>query len=163
MSETKKTKSSLVPPEHCSLAKAFEKLGERWTLLIIRSALYGLTRFEEFQSELGIPRTVLSQRLKRLCEQGIFERRPYKTPGTRQRMAYHLTPLGRELLLPFMGLTQWSDRWHDMAEQPTVCFKSRKTGEPLRIAMVDQNGQAVPDSDILAQLCSHLRAQKQVE
>ena len=104
---------------------------------------------------------MLSQRLRTLCEIGIFERRPYRVPGKRQRMAYHLTPIGQQLLVPFMGLTQWSDVWHDVGEKRAVCFKSRKTGEPLHFAMVDEAGREVPRADILAQLCGELREQQQ--
>ena len=64
------------PDQVCSIARSLEVIGERWTLLILRDALVGLTRFEEFQAKLGIASNVLTKRLKRLCDEELFERVP---------------------------------------------------------------------------------------
>src|ERR1700690_1478964 len=62
--------------QDCSLARALEVVGERWTLLIVRDAFYGVRRFNDFQAHLDIPKAVLSDRLNGLVEDGILERRP---------------------------------------------------------------------------------------
>ena len=73
MSQIPLVRRSPVPPDTCNLAKAIDLIGDRWTLLILRAALYGVRRFDDFQSELGCPRTVLSGRLKKLVDAGLLD------------------------------------------------------------------------------------------
>src|SRR5918997_5658974 len=75
MTETPPVRRSPVPMRLCNLARSFELIGDRWTLLILRSALYGIRRFDDFQADLDVPRSVLSNRLAGLVETGIMERR----------------------------------------------------------------------------------------
>ena len=93
--------------QDCSLARSLEVVGERWTLLIVRDALYGVRRFSDFQTHLDIPKAVLSDRLNGLVEQGILERRP--DPDHRGRHLYELTAAGRELWPVVHALFTWSD------------------------------------------------------
>src|SRR6266545_1965551 len=81
--------------QDCSLARALEAIGERWTLLIVRDAFYGVRRFNEFQAHLDVPKAVLSDRLSGLVDDGILERRP--DPDRAGRHLYELTAAGREL------------------------------------------------------------------
>ena len=77
------------PDQVCSIARSLEVIGERWTLLILRDAVVGMTRFEEFQDSLGIASNVLTNRLKLLCDENVLERVPDPTrPG---RPKYVLT------------------------------------------------------------------------
>ena len=69
------------PDQVCSIARSLEVIGERWTLLILRDAVVGLTRFDEFQAKLGIASNVLTNRLKRLCDDGLLERVPDPGPA----------------------------------------------------------------------------------
>src|SRR5215467_13669484 len=96
---------SPVAARHCNLARAFELIGDRWTLLILRSALYGVRRFDDFQADLDIPRSVLSSRLAGLIETGIMDRREYREGGQRGRTEYKLTAMGEALSLPFIAMT----------------------------------------------------------
>ena len=117
--------------------------------MILRSALNGLRRFDDFQAELGIPRTVLSNRLAALVESGILERRDYREAGQRARAEYLPTRMGRELALPFMAMTQWGDKWLGGGVMPlSLC--TRSTGRTVRVAYVDEDGQAVKGSDVEA-------------
>jgi DNA-binding HxlR family transcriptional regulator len=93
--------------QNCSVARTLEVVGERWTLLIIRDALLGLTRFEQFQRSLGIARNVLTDRLNRLVDAGILERVRYSEHP--ERFEYVLTEKGSELRLALAGLRQWGD------------------------------------------------------
>lgn len=92
----------------CSLARTLEVVGERWTLLIIRDALLGVRRFDEFQESLGIARNVLTDRLTRLVEDGMLEREPYQDRPVRYE--YGLTRKGRELGGAVLAMMQWGDR-----------------------------------------------------
>lgn len=92
----------------CSVARTLELVGERWTLLIIRDALLGITRFDGFLARTGIARNVLADRLSGLVDNGILERAAYQDRPPRYE--YHLTPRGRELLPVIVTLTEWGDR-----------------------------------------------------
>jgi len=143
-------RKSPVPPEHCNLAKSFSLLGDRWALLILRSALYGLRRFEDFQTELDISRSVLSDRLHRLVEGGLMERQEYREEQQRARVEYPLTEMGKNLSLPFIALTQWGDRWLGGENPPPMAFRSRSKNMPLRVALVDDAGREIPMPDVAA-------------
>ncbi|MFD3557780.1 winged helix-turn-helix transcriptional regulator [Streptomyces goshikiensis] len=94
--------------QDCNLARSLEVIGERWTLLIIRSALLGTKRFDGFLGSLQIARNVLTNRLARLVEHGIMERVPYQERPVRYE--YRLTPTGRDLTRAVIALMQWGDR-----------------------------------------------------
>lgn len=94
--------------QDCSLAKALELIGERWTLLVIRDAMYGVRRYGDFLAHLDIPRAVLSQRLGALVEAGLLDKRRYQDHPPREE--YVLTEVGRELWLPVLALAQWGER-----------------------------------------------------
>jgi len=94
--------------QDCSLAKALEVLGERWTLLIVRDAFYGVQRFNDFQAHLDIPKAVLSDRLSGLVEDGILER--LADPAHSGRHLYRLTPAGRDLWPTIHALLVWGEK-----------------------------------------------------
>jgi DNA-binding HxlR family transcriptional regulator len=94
--------------QDCSLARALGVIGERWTLLIIRDAFYGVRRFNDFQAHLDVPRAVLSDRLTGLVEDGILERQP--DPAHAGRHIYALTAAGRDLWPALHALMTWGDR-----------------------------------------------------
>jgi DNA-binding HxlR family transcriptional regulator len=94
--------------QDCSLARALESLGERWTLLIVRDAFFGVRRFSDFQAHLDVPRAVLSDRLSGLVRDGILARRAdEERPG---RHVYELTDAGRDLWPTLYSLLVWGGR-----------------------------------------------------
>jgi DNA-binding HxlR family transcriptional regulator len=92
----------------CSMARSLEIVGERWTLLIVRDALYGVRRFSDFRSHLGIPRAVLTERLGFLVAEGILDR----VPGSGGRDEYAPTTKGVALLPVLRALGVWGDRYY---------------------------------------------------
>jgi DNA-binding HxlR family transcriptional regulator len=94
--------------QDCALARALEVIGERWTMLIVRDAFYGVRRFNDFQAHLDIPKAVLSDRLSGLVEDGILERRP--DPEHAGRHLYQLTGAGRDLWPALHALLVWGGR-----------------------------------------------------
>ena len=138
---------SPVAARHCNLARSFELIGDRWTLLILRSALYGVRRFDDLQADLDIPRSVLSNRLAGLVETGIMERREYREDGQRTRIEYPLTKMGKALGLPFIAMTAWGDKWLGRGTSPFT-LRSKSTGQKLSIALVDERGRLAKGSDI---------------
>jgi DNA-binding HxlR family transcriptional regulator len=128
----------------CSVSRSLSILGERWTLLILRLALEGETRFEVFREELGLAPDVLSERLNTLVEHGVMTRDTYQEPGQRNRYEYHLTDAGRELHVVIGGLQQWGDAHLPWPHGPSVVRQTRDGGTPVHVAFVDDRGQEVP-------------------
>lgn len=147
MTETPPTRRSPVPMRACNLARCFELIGDRWTLLILRSALYGVRRFDDFQADIEAPRSVLSNRLAGLVETGILERRDYREEGQRARVEYPLTKMGQALALPFFAMTEWGDRWLGDGVSP-MSLRSKATGQRLSVALVDEDGRVAKRSDV---------------
>lgn len=131
---------SPVSLEICHLSKAVEVIGDRWTLLILRSALFGVRRFDDFQKELGTPRTILSGRLKRLVDAGIMTKENYRVPGKRPRPEYILTEMGRGLQPILIAMTQWGDEWLGDGAQPPLGFTHAQKRQKVRAAFVDEDG-----------------------
>jgi DNA-binding HxlR family transcriptional regulator len=114
----------------CSIARSLEVLGERWTLLIVRDALLGSRRFDDFLHSLGLARNVLTDRLNRLVEAGVMHRIPYQQRPTRHE--YQLTPMGRELAIPVVALMQWGDRHLAGPAGPPRLAQHHSCGGPVR-------------------------------
>jgi DNA-binding HxlR family transcriptional regulator len=121
---------------NCSVAQCLEIVGEWWSLLIVRDAFLGVTRFEDLQARLGISRNILTQRLNRLVDKGVLKRVPYQERPPRSE--YRLTEKGRDLWHVVTAMRQWGDRW------------AAPSGPPLKIrhTACGRVVQAVP-------VCSH--------
>ena len=104
--------------QECSIARTLEIVGERWTLLVLRDALAGTRRFDDFQAKLGIARNVLQTRLTRLVDEGVLERRPYQERPLRHE--YVLTAAGRDLLPVLIALMRWGDAHRAPGGAPTL-------------------------------------------
>jgi DNA-binding HxlR family transcriptional regulator len=118
--------------QNCSIARALEIVGERWTLLIVRDCLLGLRRFEDFQQSLGVARNVLTDRLNRLVEEGLLERVRYSERPA--RFEYRLTPKGRDLQIALAGLRQWGDQ--HLSEKPPRITRRKADKQPVVAAFV---------------------------
>jgi DNA-binding HxlR family transcriptional regulator len=94
---------------NCSVAQCLQAVGEWWSLLIIRDAFLGVTRFDDFQARLGISRNILTRRLNHLVDNGVLTRVPYQDHPPRSE--YRLTAKGRDLWTVVTALRQWGDRW----------------------------------------------------
>lgn len=115
------------PGQNCSIARALEIVGERWTLLILRDAFLGTTRFDAFHERLGVARNVLQSRLVLLVDEGILERRAYQDRPP--RFEYVLTEAGRDLLPVMLALLRWGDRHRAPEGPPTVIVHRRCGGD----------------------------------
>lgn len=135
--------SSKVPDTTCSIARSLGVLGERWTMLILRDALLGSTRFAEFQRSLGVAPDVLTDRLNTLVDHGVMTRVPYQEPSARSRFEYHLTPAGRELQLVLTALQQWGDTYLPHPGGPSLLRRRRGTKRPVRLGLIDDRGNEV--------------------
>lgn len=127
----------------CSVSRSLGVLGERWTLLVIRDALEGMTRFENFRESLRIAPDVLTERLNTLVEYGVMTKDAYQEPGSRLRYEYHLTDAGRQLHTVVGALQQWGDAFLPWPDGPSVTRRKRKTDEPVHVAFVSKGGREV--------------------
>jgi DNA-binding HxlR family transcriptional regulator len=118
--------------QNCSIARALEVVGERWTLLIVRDVFLGLRRFDQLQENLGIARNVLTDRLNRLVEEGILERVRYSERP--ERFEYRLTTKGRDLQIALAGLRQWGDKY--LSDKPPRITRRRSDKKPVVAAFV---------------------------
>lgn len=92
----------------CPVARALSVIGDRWTLLIVRDCFLGKSRFEQFQTSLGITRHLLSGRLKQLVAEGVLEKNPYQAQPV--RYDYWLTDKGRDFAPAMVGLKDWGKK-----------------------------------------------------
>jgi DNA-binding HxlR family transcriptional regulator len=132
--------------QDCGIARALERVGERWTLLIIRDALFRRsTRFSEFQRTLGIASNVLSSRLDSLVAGGLFELKD-EPEGRR----YLPTPRAWDLVPLLMAATDWGDRW----ERPgPITYVEGTSGRPVALRIVDaETGDAVAPETVAVRL-----------
>lgn len=112
---------------HCSVAQSLEVIGEWWTLLILRDAFLGVTRFDDFAGRLGIARNVLAARLDTLVDNDVLVRVPYDE--ARGRYDYRLTDKGRALLPVMTAIRQWGDEWILGEENAPVVVEHTTCGE----------------------------------
>jgi DNA-binding HxlR family transcriptional regulator len=124
----------------CSIARTMDLLGDWWTPLVLREAFYGVRRFDEFQQTLGIARNTLSDRLRRLVEAGLLEKRVYETQPVRHE--YLLTESGRDFYGVIAAMNRWGDKWLAGDDGPPVIVHHRPCGHDATAEVV----------------CSHCRA-----
>lgn len=128
---------------NCPIARSLERVGEWWSILILRDAFYGLTRFDEFQKSLNIAPNMLSRRLAALVEEGLLEKRPYSDKPLRHE--YFLTPRGRDFRPVMLSLLAWGNR-HFAPEGEAVILADRATGARVEPVLVDAaSGRPITD------------------
>jgi DNA-binding HxlR family transcriptional regulator len=130
--------------QNCSIARALEVVGERWTLLIIRDVFLGRRRFDQLQESLGIARNVLTERLNRLVEEGILERVRYSERP--ERFEYRLTDKGRELNIALTALRQWGDKY--LSEKPPRLLRRKADRKPVVAALVSKGTEVLRPHEV---------------
>lgn len=132
----------------CSIAKALDVVGDPWTMLIVRDALLGVTRFDQFSTRLGIPRATLTARLDQLCEADVLERRAYQERPLRHE--YVLTEKGQALRSMVVVLMRWGDEWVRDDRPPTTLVDA-DSGAPVDPVLVDRvTGRPLDELDVRA-------------
>ena len=113
----------------CGVAQALDIIGEWWTLLILRNAFHGMRTFDAFQEHLGISSSVLSARLKTLCEAGVLEKLPSEHDG--RSFEYRLTERGLDLYPVLAGLVLWGEKWFPNGRGTRTQLLDKRTGKPV--------------------------------
>jgi DNA-binding HxlR family transcriptional regulator len=130
--------------QNCSIARALEVVGERWTLLIVRDVFLGRRRFDQLQESLGIARNILTDRLNRLVDEGILERVPYSERPVRYE--YRLTSKGLELNVALTALRQWGDK--HLSEKPPRLLRRKADKKPVIAALVPKGADVLRPEEV---------------
>jgi DNA-binding HxlR family transcriptional regulator len=136
--------------EHCTIGRAMEILGERWTMVVLREVFNGIRRFDDMRVRTNIPRQVLANRLGTLVERGVLRREPYREPGARLRHEYRLTRKGLDLYPVLIAVAEWGNRYLADPEGPPLQFVHRDDESPVHLEVRCADGQPVPDYRELA-------------
>lgn len=132
----------------CPIARSLEAIGDWWSLLIIREALFGLRRFGEFQNKLGMAKNILSVRLRALVDHGILATAPASDGSVYQE--YVLTPKGRGTFPILVALRQWSEEFDDTPEEIATILVDREKGRPIRkLEMHAEDGRLLSPADTM--------------
>jgi DNA-binding HxlR family transcriptional regulator len=135
------------PIDACSLPAALEAVGERWAFLILRAAFNGVRHFETFQSELGIARNILSDRLGKLVEHGILAREALAED--RRKIDYRLTAKGSALLPTMVALRQWGEQW-ELGRPASPVLVDSRDGEPVcTVVVTSHDGRVLGEGEVI--------------
>ncbi|WAC53916.1 winged helix-turn-helix transcriptional regulator [Gordonia sp. SL306] len=127
----------------CSMARTADLVGDPWTALVLREAFYGTRRFDEFQRELGIARNTLTDRLRRLVDEGMLERNLYASEPIRHE--YVLTDKGADFWDVLLAMSAWGDRWLADDAGPPLTLRHTACGHETRARVVCEHcGEAMP-------------------
>jgi DNA-binding HxlR family transcriptional regulator len=135
--------------DYCPSARSLDVIGDWWSLLIVRDAFDGLTRFSEFQKSLGIAKNILSERLRTLVARGILKIVP--SADGRAHQEYHLTEMGRDLFPVMVALRQWGERHLFEPGEKHSSLVERNTGLPVRLEIRAQDGRPLGPDDAVIQ------------
>jgi DNA-binding HxlR family transcriptional regulator len=120
---------------NCSLAKALDVMGDGWSMLILRDLFIGARRFQDIATSTGMPRNILTGRLKALTEAGVVGKQ-----GTEARPLYTLTDKGFDIVPALVALMQWGDRWYAEGGAPMV-IKDHKGRDIPALALTNEKGK----------------------
>ena len=126
----------------CPIARATDLIGDWWTPIVLRDAMFGRKRFEDFQTGLGVPRAILARRLARLVEEGLLEKVLYEERP--KRYEYHLTDKGRAFFDVLGAMWSWGAEWLWKGGGPPVMLVDRETRREVKPVVVDEaTGQRI--------------------
>jgi DNA-binding HxlR family transcriptional regulator len=130
----------------CPIARSLDEIGDWWTLLIVRDAFHGLTRFSDFQKDLGLAKNILSARLRTLVANGILEKRP--SADGNGRTEYRLTLKGRRLRLVLIAVRQWGEDNLFAEGEPMILAHDRANRPIARLRLMDQDDRPLEPEEI---------------
>ena len=129
--------------DNCTVGRAMEVLGEKWTFVVLREIFNGVRRFDDMRRHSGIPRQVLTDRLTLLIEAGILRRVPYREPGQRERHEYRPTDMGFDLYPVLVAVRHWGDRYLADPEGSPVEFEHVGCGAEVDVMLRCREGHEV--------------------
>lgn len=136
----------------CPMDRTLQLIGNRTSLLLVREAFYGVTRFDRLWKRVGVTEAAAAQRLRELVAAGVLEKQPYREPGQRTRSEYVLTPAGHDLVPVVLGLLQWGA--DHAAEDSGVVMTHSGCGAEARVGVRCAAGHDVDESDVVVSWAS---------
>lgn len=130
------------PVDVCGIFKITEILNDRWTILLLREAFYGVTKFNDFLANTGISKQILSNRLKHLIQLEIFELSIYKEVGERERKEYLLTKKGKSLNIVLLAMLESGVNFIEAGKDVVKVF-NKSTDDELKLKLVDSSNQVI--------------------
>lgn len=130
---------------NCPVQRTLNLVGEKWNLLIIREAVNGVRRFDDFRDHLAVSEAVLADRLRKLVASGILSTQPYRPPGGRTHNEYRLTSKGWDLWPIVMSLMQWGDKYTADPQGPLLDVRHSGCGAEVRVVVECSHDHAVLD------------------
>jgi DNA-binding HxlR family transcriptional regulator len=134
--------------ENCSIGRSMDVIGTRSSILILREAFYGTTRFDDFARRTKITDAIVAARLRELTDLGLFVRQPYREPGKRSRDEYLLTEKGRDLVPAVFALMQWGNKHLQDEDGGPLRLVERGTGEPVVVGPRTESGRNLNLEDL---------------
>ena len=132
---------------NCAIARAAEVVADRWSILLIREAMYGINSFTDFQRHLGVSRNVLADRLEHLVQHQVFEKVQTR-PGV-ERYVYQLTERGRALFPMIVGLAQWGNKWIFGPDKAPIRARDKVHSAPVQqMGVMSRDGRFLGPDDI---------------
>lgn len=132
----------------CSVARALDEVGDWWSLRVVLQAMYGTRRFVDFQTDLGIAKNILCNRLDKLVSNGVLRKEDVGAHGSRYE--YRLTDKGRDLFTVLIALRQWGDRWTPAPGGRALDLRARADGQPIaRVQVRDAEGRPLGVRDVV--------------
>ncbi len=129
--------------ENCSIVRAFEIVGTRSAMVVMREAFFGTRRFDDFVRRASLGEAAAAARLRELTADGLLERVPYQEPGQRTRYEYRPTAKGRALFPVIAALREWGDTWAAGSDGPPLRTVHRDCGSPVRVRLRCDEGHDV--------------------
>jgi len=144
---------SNIIPDHrfsvdvCGIFKIAEILNDSWTILLLREAFYGVTKFNDFLENTGISKQILSNRLKHLIQLEIFELSIYKEVGVRERKEYLLTKKGKSLNIVLLAMLESGSNFIEADKDVVKVFK-KNSDDQLKLKLVDSSNQIIDRNNL---------------
>lgn len=144
---------SNIIPDHrfsvdvCGIFKIAEILNDNWTILLLREAFYGITKFNDFLENTGISKQILSNRLKHLIQLEIFELSIYKEVGVRERKEYLLTQKGKSLNIVLLAMLESGSNFIEADKDVVKVFK-KNSDDQLKLKLVDSSNQIIDRNNL---------------
>lgn len=151
--------SNIIPDQRfsvdtCGIFKIAEILNDSWTILLLREAFYGVTKFNDFLENTGISKQILSNRLKHLIQLEIFELSIYKEVGVRERKEYLLTKKGKSLNIVLLAMLESGSNFIEADKDVVKVFK-KNTDDELKLKLVDSSNQVIDLNNLELKLTPH--------
>jgi DNA-binding HxlR family transcriptional regulator len=129
--------------DNCTVQRALQVLGDRWSFVVLREVFNGIRRFEDMRIRTAIPRQVLTDRLARLVTEEILRREPYREAGQRERYEYRLTTKGLDLYPAMVALNDWGSRYYADDDGSPLAFHHHGCGTEVHAVLQCSDGHVV--------------------